>query len=127
MRILLDSHVVILLINEPEKLADDVIEIIVDGKNEIFCSLASIWEIAIKLSIGRIEVDLEILLETLKNNNILLLHIDEKHILKTKSLPLLHKDPFDRMIVAQTIVENLCLFTRDKVLREYSKKLIKLV
>lgn len=127
MRILLDSHVVIWLINEPEKLIEDIIETIVDGKNEIFCSLASIWEIAIKLSIGRITIDLDAFLETLKENNILLLSIDEKHILKTKSLPLLHKDPFDRMIVAQAIVENLYLFTRDKILKEYSKKLVKLV
>ena len=127
MQILLDTHIIIWLVENPKQLSQKVLDILTDKKTKIYYSLASIWELAIKAGIGRIEIDLSILLDTLKQNDIKPLQILETHIIKVKDLPAVHKDPFDRILIAQAISENLQLFTRDTILQGYSKKLVNLV
>lgn len=127
MKILLDTHIIIWLVKTPEQLSQSTLDTLANNNNDLYYSLASIWELAIKSSIGRIQLDISILLKMLQQNNIESLPIKENHIIKVKELPMLHKDPFDRLLIAQAICENLQLFTRNKLLQEYSKKLVKLV
>ena len=127
MQILLDTHILIWLVENPAQLSQKTLDILMDVKNKVYYSLVSIWEIAIKSSIGRIEIDLSLLIDTLEQNEINPLPINTPHILKVKDLPMLHKDPFDRILIAQSICENLTFFTRDKILHGYSSKLIRLV
>ncbi|MFN8770198.1 MAG: type II toxin-antitoxin system VapC family toxin [Neisseriaceae bacterium] len=124
MKILLDTHVIIWLLESPEHLDDKTLEILANKKTKVYYSIASIWELAIKLSIGKIKVDLGLLLETLKQNSIEPLTIEENHIMHIEKLPQYHKDPFDRMIIAQAIYENIVLFTRDEIFTKYLKKIL---
>ncbi len=127
MQILLDTHILIWLVENPAHLSQKTLDVLMDIKNKVYYSLGSIWEIAIKSSIGRIDIDIYLLVETLEQNDIKPLPINIPHILKVKDLPMLHKDPFDRILIAQSICENLTFFTRDEILHGYSNKLIRLV
>ena len=127
MSILLDTHIIIWLVCEPEKLSQITLNALEDKTNKVYYSMASIWEISIKSSIGRISLNLNELIENLQDNDIQPLDIKHGHILKLQSLLMLHKDPFDRILVAQAMTENWKLFTRDDLLLQYSKKHVKLV
>lgn len=98
------------------------------GKNDIYFSTASIWEIAIKKNLGKIEVNLDTLVNRLEEMYILELPIEIKHILELEKLPNhLHKDPFDGILIAQSLAEPMKLYTHDKELLQYSPDLIRLI
>lgn len=127
MRVLLDTSVAIWSICDTQRIPDLVLEYISDEKNEIFVSIASVWEVAIK-NISKpnkipIKVKEFISYCNLLNFNFLpikLNHIISLNNLKYKNNEFVHKDPFDNIIVAQSIVEELKLYTSDKVLSNYS-------
>ncbi|MBT8372163.1 MAG: type II toxin-antitoxin system VapC family toxin, partial [Deltaproteobacteria bacterium] len=101
--------------------------IIEDSKNEIFFSAASAWELAIKTKLKRLKIkgDLEsFIIEQLSTNRFVPLSITLSHSLFTEKLPQIHKDPFDRMIVAQSIVEDLPLISADRKIRKYKTAII---
>lgn len=127
MKVLLDTHILIWLCSEPEQLALETLSILQDTRTQLYYSLASLWELSIKASIGRIDLNFDLFLKALKSNEIHALSIEASHILKTKDLPIYHKDPFDRLLVAQAITEKLYFFTRDQHLKQYSEKLVKLI
>jgi PIN domain nuclease of toxin-antitoxin system len=127
MKILLDTHLLIWVCEDSKKLSPKIKKIIIDGKNDIYFSTASIWEIAIKKSLGKIDVDLELLVNQLEEMNILELPIEIKHILKLEQLGNHHKDPFDRIIITQALTEPLKLYTHDKCLVDYAPNLVTLV
>jgi PIN domain nuclease of toxin-antitoxin system len=96
--------------------------IIKDSKNEIYFSAASAWEIAIKTKLDRLKIkgDLEsFIIEQLSTNSFVPLSITISHSLYTKRLPQFHKDPFDRIIIAQSTLEDLPLISTDKKIRKY--------
>src|SRR3990167_3022694 len=106
MKILLDTHVLIWVSEDSNCLSHKIKKEILDGKNDIYFSTASIWEIAIKKNLGKIDVDLNLLVSSLDEMEILELPIEIKHILELENLPnQQHKDPFDRIIIAQTLAE----------------------
>ena len=90
----------------------------------IFVSLASCWEISIKVSIGKLQFPLDRLETEIQNNNFTLLPINLAHIRQSSVLPLIHRDPFDRMLVAQAQVERLIVMTRDKCIPSYDIRTI---
>jgi len=118
MNLLLDTCVVIWWLSEPEKLKKKVRSIIADINNEVFVSAASIWEMSIKHRLGRIELPRQ-LIKTLHDEYMQLLDITAEHTLATVDLPLIHQDPFDRLLIAQAKFEDMTLVTRDKHIQQY--------
>ena len=108
-------------------LSDKVLALLEDQRNELFLSLASIWEIQIKLQIGKLSlnVPLSATIEPhLQTNQLQLLPVATKHIYNLSQLPLHHKDPFDRMLIAQALSEDYTLLSKDSMFSAYSVKLI---
>ncbi len=122
MRILLDTHTFLWWITDDHRLSQRGSELISDGNNELLFSAASGWEIAIKAGLGRLDVpDLldHFISEHLFLNHIGVLPIQLSHALRVVALPQLHRDPFDRLLVAQAQVEGLSLLSSDKRLADY--------
>jgi len=112
---LLDTHTLIWCSEGNENLSPKVAKIIASPENQIFVSIASFWEICIKLSIGKLrtKIPIEQLEIYLTENNILILPIKILHTLIVKDLVKVHRDPFDRMLIAQAISENLIILSKD--------------
>ena len=115
---MLDSHIVLWWDSELIKLSDDQREAIGDSNNQILVSAATVWELGIKRTSGRVILGESIRLLA-RRLGFVELPITMEHGELAASLPLHHKDPFDRMLVAQAIVEGLTLVTADDVLRGY--------
>jgi PIN domain nuclease of toxin-antitoxin system len=119
MRILLDTHVFLWWVNADAKLSKPAKEIILNA-TEIYVSSASIWEACIKEKIGKLEVDIEKLAKAISESGFLELPITAKHAIEVYRLPDLHRDPFDRIMIAQAICEPLQFLTADKILQSYT-------
>ena len=127
MKVLLDTHTFLWWIIDSPRLSARAREVIRDSDNELFFSAASGWEIAIKAQLGRLQVpdNLEqFIVEQLALNAILVLPIQLRHALHVYTLPQHHRDPFDRMLVAQSQVENLSLLTADPQITQYEVAII---
>ena len=124
MNILLDTHVLIWALENNPTLTDGAVNAIVEGNNMVFVSSASVWEISIKQKLGRLEVP-DNLLEEIRLHRFTLLHINADHAQLAGSLPYIHKDPFDRMLIAQAIIEKLVLLTRDEPIAKYDVNILK--
>ena len=123
MRYLLDTHAFLWFVLDDQRISTKAKSIIKDSKNEIYFSAASAWEMSIKIRLGRltIEEDLEpFIIKQLAENNFSTLSITIFHSIYTSKLPNIHKDPFDRMIVAQAQVEDLSIISKDKNIKKYS-------
>ena len=121
MGILLDTHVAIWFFTDDKRLSKSAKKIIFDLNNMIYISIASLWEIAIKLSAGKLEFDggIDGFIEAVYMNEFILLEISLEHIKTITVLPFIHRDPFDRIIVAQAIVENMVIITTDDNIAKY--------
>jgi PIN domain nuclease of toxin-antitoxin system len=121
-RALLDTHVFLWWVTDSPRLSSRVREVIADGHNELFFSAASGWEIAIKARLGRLEIPDEperFLTEQLSRNAIQSLPVYLSHAVRTYALPAHHRDPFDRLLVSQAILESLTLLTADPQISRY--------
>jgi len=126
-RILLDTHTFLWWTNDSPRLSESARETIADPGNELFLSAASGWEIAIKVPLGKLRVadDLgRFIAEQLSLNQIATLPITMRHALQVHSLPLYHRDPFDRMIIAQSQLEKMPVLTTDGIFARYDVKTI---
>lgn len=121
MKLLLDTHLLLWAAGEPNRLSTDARTLIEAPQNELFFSAASLWEIIIKSGLGRedFEVDARLLRRGLLDNGYSELPIGSEHVVAIDGLPSLHKDPFDRMLVAQAMVEGITLLTADSVVAQY--------
>jgi PIN domain nuclease of toxin-antitoxin system len=121
MRLLLDTHILIWGAVEPERLSHAARSLIESPDNELMFSAVSLWEIAIKTGRGRAEfrVDAGILRRSLFENGYAELALTGAHAAALASLPSIHKDPFDRMLVAQAIIEGVALVTADPTVARY--------
>jgi PIN domain nuclease of toxin-antitoxin system len=118
MGFLLDTHVLLWWLANDPKLSADVREIIRNPVNDSFVSAATIWEIAIKTSLGKLKQP-DDLLAVLRDNRCQVLDISAEHCLNVGSLPWHHKDPFDRMLISQALVEGLTIITVDQKFKFY--------
>lgn len=117
MRVLLDTHLFLWAVSAPSKLSAAARKQI--DAAEVFVSAASIWEISIKSSIGKLDADPDELLAGVEPSGFSMLPITGEHAAKVAKLPPIHKDPFDRILVAQASVEPMILLTNDETLRDY--------
>lgn len=119
MRLLLDTHVLLWWLVDDRKLGKTAREIIANPNNDVHVSTASVWEAAIKAALGRLEVELDDLEEAIVRNGFRPLPIGFRHAVTAGRLPSVHRDPFDRMLVAQASVEELRIVSHDQVFERY--------
>ena len=122
MKLRLDTHILLWAAGNPERLSAEARALLNDPENELFFSAASLWEIAIKNNLGRadFQVNPRLLRRGLLDNGYHELSIDSHHAVSIDNLPMIHKDPIDRMLVAQAMVEGITLLTADSVVAQYS-------
>lgn len=121
MKLLLDTHLLLWAAGDAGQLSMPARSLIEDPGNELFFSAASIWEIAIKLRLGRADfhVDARVLRRALLDNGYNELPVTSEHAVAIDTLPLIHKDPFDRILVAQAMIEGITLLTADSLVAQY--------
>jgi len=121
MRLLLDTHLLVWAMGEPERLHAGCVAMLEDPSNSLVFSVASLWELVIKQALGRPDFNLEpsLLRQALLDGGWQELPIEASHALAVSHLPPLHRDPFDRLLLAQAQVEGLLLLTADSQLSLY--------
>jgi PIN domain nuclease of toxin-antitoxin system len=122
MRVLLDTHAFLWLISEDKRLGRKVRRAFLNPKNQIYLSAASLWEIGIKVSLGKLSLRdgwLKLIGSEMKLNTIQWLNIEMPHCEQLSRLPFHHRDPFDRMLIAQAMVEKMTVITRDVRFMDY--------
>lgn len=124
MKLLLDTHAFIWMDRQPERLPPKVFEACSSGDNELFLSLASIWEMQIKLGLGKLQLGrpLRQIVEDQYANGVAILPVKLSHLWTLADVPPVHSDPFDRMLVAQAMDEKLLFVSGDSVMTSYPVK-----
>ena len=127
MKVLLDTHAFLWLITGENRLSENARQTFLNTGNSLFLSAASLWEICIKKSLGKISLKdgwLQTIQKEMEFNTIQWLPIEMRHCAEVAELPFYHRDPFDRMLIAQAIVEEMTLLSRDSRLSDYAIELI---
>ena len=127
MRVLLDTHALLWLITGDKRLSKTSIKIFLNTDNRLYFSIISLWEICIKKSLDKISLKnnwLDIIQEEMKTNSIQWLPVEVHHCAKVIELPFYHRDPFDRMLIAQAMTEDLSILSRDNRFSAYDIKCI---
>ena len=126
MRYILDTNAFIFYLYNPERLSKVAVDIVHNEDNQIYVSIVSLWEIAIKSSIGKLEIknSMEEIAGICLKYKIELLAINPQHLDQIANLPQIHGDPFDRLIISQAIAENLTIVTSDSIIPKYDANTI---
>lgn len=127
MKLLLDTHAFIWWDSEPAKLSPQALALCQDRQNALLLSVVSLWEMQIKLQLGKLKLALplrEIVESQQQTNNIVILSVTLPHVLALEKLPTHHKDPFDRLLVAQAIVEEAVLVSGDPNIAKYPAQVV---
>ncbi len=126
MKLLLDTHTFIWWDSQPQRLSQQILNMCQDPENELLVSVASLWEMQIKLQLGKLQLNkplAELVSGQQEINKIDILDVKLEHILALAKLPPHHKDPFDRLLIAQTDIEEAILVSKDQIFTEYEVKL----
>jgi PIN domain nuclease of toxin-antitoxin system len=123
---LLDTHILIWFFNGDNKLSKTALEIILNPRNQMFASIASVWEVAIKINLGKLKFSSGVkgFLNLIYKNNFELRNIAPDYIFKLEELPFHHRDPFDRMLVATALSEDMNIITADSNISLYPVKYV---
>jgi len=127
MKVLLDTHAFLWLITGDDRLSENARQTFLNTENSLFFSAASLWEICIQKSLGKISLKdgwFQTIQAEMETNTIQWLPIEMTHCAEVTELPFHHRDPFDRMLIAQAIVEEMKLLSRDSPLSNYAIELI---
>jgi PIN domain nuclease of toxin-antitoxin system len=119
LKLLLDSHAFLWWLAEDQKLSPEAREAVADPSSIVHVSAASIWELAIKAALGKLDLQGADLVEEIAENDFVELPMTARHSSLAANLPRHHQDPFDRMLIAQAQVEGLTVVTRDPAFRDY--------
>lgn len=123
---ILDTNALIFYLYNPVRLSKTAVDIVHNEDNQIYVSIVSLWEIAIKSSIGKLEIknSMEEIAGICLKYKIELLAINPQHLDQIANLPQIHGDPFDRLIISQAITENLTIVTSDSIIPKYDANTI---
>ncbi len=123
MRYLIDTHVFLWFVSNAKELSQTAKTLIEDGQNEIHISIASLWEISIKTALGKLTINgnYESIIDDVNENSIHLLPVNFTHTVEQNRLPFHHRDPFDRIIISQAIVETMSFLSADAIFDRYLK------
>lgn len=122
MKLLLDTHVFLWWDSQPDKLSQYVLSLLQNPQNELFLSVASVWEMQIKQQLGKLELRLplaQLITDQQFISDLQMLPILQAHALGVADLPPIHKDPFDRMLIAQASIEQMSLVSADGLIKQY--------
>jgi PIN domain nuclease of toxin-antitoxin system len=121
MKYLLDTHVIIWMVEDSPNLPLVIREAIRNPENQVAICSISLWEIAIKMNIGKLTLSLEFdeLVNLLRSSDFDFLQVEDEYMLALSKLPLLHKDPFDRLIISTALTEKMTLITIDENIQKY--------
>ena len=114
MRLLLDTHALLWWLADDGRIGPQARELIADPGNEVLVSLASLWEIVVKLRVGKLDADLGEVLAAIERDGFALLPISPAHLLALAALPTHHRDPFDHLLIAQAIAEGATFLSEDQ-------------
>ncbi|RKX69091.1 MAG: PIN domain nuclease [Spirochaetes bacterium] len=123
MKVLMDTHALLWAINGDEKLGKEAVKAFNNPETELFFSMAGYWEICIKISLGKLQLAddwVKIIEKEMNLNSIKWLQIQKGHLEALVNLPFHHRDPFDRLMVAQALCENMTLMTKDNEIGKYA-------
>ncbi len=122
MRLLLDTHIFIWWTSAPQRLSSHALALCADSTNQLLLSVASIWEMQIKLQLGKLKLTLplqQLVVDQQQRNGMVVLPIESAHVFALQRLPTHHNDPFDRLLIARALVEDLKLLSVDNVFTAY--------
>ena len=122
MRYILDTHTLLWIVDDNPKLGDEAKTIYLNDHNDNFASVASIWEMAIKISLNKLNIPgtlSEFVKDHIRGNKIDIINIELNHLYQLENLNYFHRDPFDRLIIAQAIAENIPVISSDKAFDDY--------
>ncbi len=122
MRVLLDTHVFIWINGSPENVLHDAMALLLDAENTLMLSMASIWEMQIKIQLGKLQLNAplpELVATQQQVNDLQILPIELTHIFALEGFPNLHRDPFDRLLIAQAIVTQIPIVSIDAIFDAY--------
>ena len=114
MRLLLDTHALLWWLNDDEKLGNHARRLIGDPENDVLVSAVSLWEITVKLRIGKLDADIEEIVAILPDQGFDRLDITDAHLIALSALPLHHRDPFDHLLMAQAVAEGAHFVSQDQ-------------
>jgi len=126
-KFLFDTHAFLWLKNEPQKVSKLVLDTYQDTNNIAYLSVTSLWEMQIKNQLGKLQFDVplpEMIEEQCLLNDLRILPIEQKHIFELSNLPFFHKDPFDRLLIAQARMEQIPIITADSLFVQYPVEVI---
>ena len=122
MKYLLDTHTIIWHFDDSTKLSQKAIEITDNLESHLYICSISIWEIAIKMNLGKLNLNFTFdkLLAAIKESDVYILQIEDEYLSKLSELPYIHKDPFDRLLISTALTENLTIITIDENIQKYN-------
>jgi PIN domain nuclease of toxin-antitoxin system len=126
-RLLIDTHILLWTANADARLEQTAIDLIENPETELLLSMASVWEMAIKINLGKLQLGKplkDFMEETTRLYNVELLPIQLEHLIPIESLPQYHRDPFDRLLIAQAMVENIPILSQDTAFHQYPIQLL---
>ena len=127
MNFLLDTHTFLWLAAYPEKLSDKATQIILNTNNSLFLSIVSLWEMQIKIQLGKLDMHIPLMdfwQDQQTKSQILFLPAKQEHVWTLANLPQIHRDPFDRLLIAQSLFENMPFISADATVNKYDVKVI---
>lgn len=127
MKLLLDTHIFIWWADQPERLSPTALFALEDEANDLLLSVVSVWEMQIKIQLGKLKLSLplkELVTNQQDTNDLTVLPVELAHVLTLDALPFHHKDPFDRLLIAQSVQEAFTIVTADSQFSAYSVKLL---
>ena len=125
MRFLLDTHVLLWWLDESPRLGAEARELIADPANQPIYSVVSLWEIALKSRLGKLKADIRDIVEVADRDDFARLGIEDAHLVALAGLPPLHKDPFDQLLLAQAMAEQVPFVTADRIAPSYPVEVIR--
>lgn len=124
MKFLLDTHALLWWLADDEQLGQGARNLIEDPDSDILASMVSLWEIVVKVRIGKLEANIKEVLQAIQREQFVLLDISSKHLLTLEGLPTHHRDPFDRLLIAQAITEGATFISEDRAISRYPVRLV---
>jgi PIN domain nuclease of toxin-antitoxin system len=122
-KILLDTHAFLWLVSDHSRLSDKAKAVFLDNSNDLYLSAVSGFEIAVKHGLGKLKLSespMDFVSRRIENNNLIELPVTMEHATNLQNLPLIHRDPFDRLLISQSMVESIPLLSADKQISAYS-------
>ena len=124
MKLLIDTHVLLWSLAEPERLDAEAQRILADPHNEVLVSIVCLWEIALKKRIGKLQAEIGLIVEGIEEQGFGRLAIEDRHLETLLGLPSRHRDPFDHLLIAQAITEEAAFVTGDRLAALYPVQVI---